>query len=110
MNTQTAAPLFESLASPVRLDIYRLLVKTGPGGLVAGQIATALGLPATNSSFHLKALVQSGLIGVAQEGRFLRYRACMGVMAELIAFLTAECCDGQPALCGVTPLQPDCCE
>lgn len=109
MNSETALPIFESLSSPVRLDIYRLLVKTGPDGLVAGAIADALALPASNASFHLKALAGSGLLAVEQEGRYLRYRARMGVMNQLIDFLTAECCQGQPGLCGVAPAT-SCCE
>jgi hypothetical protein len=39
MNKQSAILVFESLASGVRLDVYRLLVKQGPQGLVAGEIS-----------------------------------------------------------------------
>ena len=73
MEKQIATTLFESLASGVRLDVFRLLVKNAPEGLVAGEIALALELPATNLSFHLKALTQSNLITVVQEGRYQRY-------------------------------------
>ena len=62
MDKTTATTVFESLASGVRLDVFRLLVKQGPEGLVAGEIAAALGVPATNLSFHLKALTQAGLL------------------------------------------------
>lgn len=99
MNTSTATSVFESLASGVRLDIYRLLVKTGPQGLVAGEIASTLALPPTNLSFHLKALTQARLVSVVQEGRFQRYRANLALMQELIAYLTAECCAGHPEQC-----------
>lgn len=99
MNNQLAITVFECLASATRLDIYRLLVKTGPSGLVAGEIAESLQLPATNLSFHLKVLAQSGLAKVTQEGRFQRYRANMTLMSDLIAFLTAECCAGHPENC-----------
>jgi DNA-binding transcriptional ArsR family regulator len=58
MKRTTAVAVFESLASGVRLDTYRLLVRKGPAGLVAGDIAAALDLPATNVSFHLKALTR----------------------------------------------------
>ena len=101
MDKTTAITVFESLAASVRLDVFRLLVQQGPQGLVAGEIAAALDLPATNLSFHLKALTQSGLLAVTQEGRFQRYRANLSPMRELIAYLTAECCDGLPELCGV---------
>ena len=99
MDTSLATTVFESLSSGVRLDAYRLLVKAGPTGLVAGEIGTALGIPPTNMSFHLKALAYAQLVSVVQEGRFQRYRANMGLMHDLIAYLTAECCAGHPELC-----------
>ena len=103
MDKQTATSVFESLASGVRLDIFRLLVKQGPGGLVAGDIAAALGLPPTNTSFHLKALTHAGLISAEQEGRYQRYRANIALMVDLIGYLTDECCAGHPELCEGLP-------
>jgi ArsR family transcriptional regulator, arsenate/arsenite/antimonite-responsive transcriptional repressor len=44
-------------------------------GVVAGEIVSALDIPPTNLSFHLKALTQARMLGVTQEGRFQRYRA-----------------------------------
>ena len=99
MDKTTATTVFESLASGVRLDVFRLLVKQGPEGLVAGEIATTLGVPATNLSFHLKALTQAGLLSATQEGRYQRYRANIALMVELIAYLTDECCAGHPEAC-----------
>lgn len=99
MDTSLATSVFESLSSAVRLDAYRLLVKAGPTGLVAGEIGAALDIPPTNLSFHLKALAHAQLVNVVQEGRFQRYRSNMGLMHELIAYLTAECCAGHPELC-----------
>ena len=100
MEKISAVKVFESLSSGVRLDIYRLLVRTGPIGLVAGEIASTLDLPPTNLSFHLKALTQAQLVSVVQEGRFQRYRANLALMQELIAYLTEECCAGHPEQCG----------
>ena len=99
MEKTSATAVFESLASGIRLDAYRLLVRKGPEGLVAGEIASALDLPSTNLSFHLKALTQARLVTVEQEGRFQRYRANMSLMLDLIAYLTAECCAGDPGQC-----------
>jgi DNA-binding transcriptional ArsR family regulator len=95
----SATDIFESLASGIRLDVYRLLVRKGAEGLVAGEIAAALDIPPTNLSFHLKALTQARLVTVEQEGRFQRYRANMPLMLELIGYLTAECCAGDPSQC-----------
>jgi ArsR family transcriptional regulator len=99
MEQQKAVNVFESLSSGVRLDVYRLLVKQGPEGLVAGDIAAKLALPPTNLSFHLKALTHAQLVTVAQEGRYQRYRANIPLMVELIGYLTDECCAGQPEQC-----------
>jgi ArsR family transcriptional regulator, arsenate/arsenite/antimonite-responsive transcriptional repressor len=102
MEKPAALAAFESLSSGIRLDVYRLLVRKGPEGLVAGEIAAALALPPTNASFHLKSLSHAGLVSVVQEGRFQRYRANLSLMRELIAYLTAECCDGMPERCEET--------
>jgi ArsR family transcriptional regulator len=99
MEKNTATNVFESLSSGVRLDVFRLLVKKGKEGMVAGEIATTLGVPPTNLSFHLKALTQARLLAVEQEGRFLRYRANIVLMLDLIAYLTEECCAGHPEEC-----------
>lgn len=99
MDKTAAISIFESLASGIRLDVYRQLVSKGPDGLVAGEIASALDIPPTNLSFHLKALTQARLVTVEQEGRFQRYRANMPLMLDLIGYLTAECCAGDPAQC-----------
>jgi len=99
MEKAIATAVFESLASGIRLDVYRLLVRKGTEGLVAGEIAGALDLPPTNLSFHLKALTQARLVTVEQEGRYQRYRANMPLMLDLIGYLTAECCAGHPEQC-----------
>jgi DNA-binding transcriptional ArsR family regulator len=99
MDKQIATTLFESLSSRVRLDVFRLLVKHAPTGLVAGEIATELALPSTNLSFHLKAMTHAGLVHVTQEGRYQRYRANLSTMQALVDFLTAECCTGHPECC-----------
>ena len=99
MDKITATSIFESLSSGVRLDVFRLLVKKGLDGLVAGEIATMLELPPTNLSFHLKALTQAHLLTVNQEGRYQRYRANLPLMLDLIAYLTEECCSGNPQQC-----------
>ncbi len=110
MNSRTASSIFEALSSEIRLDLFRLLVKNAPDGLVAGEIARQLNIPAANLSFHLKAIVQCGLASVEREGRYMRYKANVPLMLEIIAFMTSECCANNPAQCqkyreasGLTP-------
>ena len=99
METRQATTIFEALSSDVRLDLFRLLVKYAPEGLVAGEIAKRLNVANTNLSFHLKELLHAGLITVEKEGRFLRYRANISAMLDTIGYLTAECCTGNPEQC-----------
>ncbi len=99
MDKQSATRIFESLSSPIRLDITRLLVREGLSGMVSGQIAQTLSLPPNNISFHLKEMLQAGLLTVTQEGRFQRYRANIPAMLDLVAYLTEECCSGHPEEC-----------
>lgn len=109
MDKQLATTIFESLASGIRLDIFRLLVKHAPSGLVAGEIAALLALPPTNLSFHLKAMTHAGLLNVTQEGRYQRYRANLAVMQALVDYLTAECCTGSPGQCFDNDAAAPCC-
>jgi DNA-binding transcriptional ArsR family regulator len=110
MKRNTALSIFESLSSGVRLDVYKLLVKEGPDGIVAGEIASKLEVPPTNLSFHLKALTHTRLVTVEQEGRFQRYRANLSLMLDLIAYLTEECCAGHPEKCKDLRASSECCE
>ena len=106
MEKDTATRVFECLSSGIRLDAYRLLVKAGAKGLVAGEISEALDLPPSNLSFHLRAMTHAGLVDMEQEGRYVRYRADLLLMADLVAYLTAECCSGHPELCAKLPATP----
>lgn len=99
MKTKEASKIFEALSSDVRLDLFRLLVRSAPDGLVAGDIAKLLDIPSTNLSFHLKAIVQSGLADVEREGRFMRYKANIPLMLDIVAYLTEECCANNPEQC-----------
>lgn len=99
MDKNTATTVFESLSSGIRLDVFRLLIKQGLNGMVAGEISSTLGIPANNLSFHLKAMVHAGMVSVVQEGRFQRYRADLNLMFALITYLSEECCNGKPEQC-----------
>ncbi len=94
MNTKKAVTVLEALSSEARLDVFRLLVKHAPDGLVAGDIARKLDIPPTTLSFHLKAISHTGLITMEREGRYLRYRASIPMMDEFIEYLVAQCCLG----------------
>ncbi|MGL6176607.1 MAG: ArsR/SmtB family transcription factor [Vibrionaceae bacterium] len=99
MNKDSVTKIFESLSSGIRLDVWRSLVKTGLDGMVAGELSSELNVAPNTLSFHLKAMLHAGLVSVEQEGRFLRYRANLSLMVDLIGYLTEECCGGHPEQC-----------
>ena len=89
-----------ALAQETRLDIFRLLVQAGPDGLPAGNISERLGLPSATLSFHLSQLRHAGLVTFRRESRSLIYSAEISNMNALLAYLTENCCQGDPAACG----------
>ncbi len=88
-----------ALAQATRLSIFRLLVVSGVRGMSAGQIAEHLQLPPATLSFHFKTLNHAGLIASRQEGRYIFYVANYIVMNEMLAYLTENCCGGNPDAC-----------
>jgi DNA-binding transcriptional ArsR family regulator len=92
-----------ALAQESRLDIFRLLVQSGPAGLPAGQIAEQLGLPPNTLSFHLTQLRRAGLITFRRESRSLIYAAEYPAMTALLAYLTENCCEGDVSACAPLP-------
>lgn len=97
--TEVVAAL-AALAQDSRLDVFRLLVQAGPEGLPAGRIGERLGLPSPTLSFHLNQLRQAGLVSFRREGRSLIYTASYDATNGLVAYLTENCCRGEPAGCG----------
>ena len=62
-------------------------------------MAEQLAVAPSALSFHLKELLHSGLVSSEPRGRNLIYRADIGQMNALLAYLTEHCCEGQA--CGV---------
>lgn len=88
-----------ALAHPVRLEIFRALVVSGPAGLTPSVMQDGLGIPATTLSFHLKELAQAGLVSAERASRHLVYRAAYDRMNGVLQYLTDNCCQG--AACAV---------
>jgi len=78
------------------LDVFRLLVQAGPGGMPAGRVAEALGLAPNTLTFHFDRLRDAELVTVRREGRSMIYAARFATMNGLLAFLTENCCQGAP--------------
>jgi DNA-binding transcriptional ArsR family regulator len=83
-----------ALANPARLQVFRALVVVGQQGMTPGTIAQALEMPPATLSFHLKELMNAGLVSQERAGRNLLYRAAYDRMNALLGYLTAHCCQG----------------
>ena len=94
-----------ALAQESRLRLFRLLVVAGREGATPGQMGEALGIAPTSISFHMKELVNAGLVSQERDGRHLIYRAQVDSMNDLLGFLTANCCGGEPCLSQPTSVQ-----
>lgn len=97
-----------ALAHDTRLAVFRLLVQTGPEGMIAGAIADYHHLPPSTLSHHLATLERAGLIRSERDSRLIRYRADFPAMRSLLAFLMQDCCQGVPELCSDLIPVPNC--
>jgi DNA-binding transcriptional ArsR family regulator len=105
MDKESAINILSALAQATRLDVFRLLVKSEPDGLPAGEIARRIGAPHNTLSTHLAVLTRAGLIEAQRQSRSIIYRADLGAVGGLIGFLVDDCCGGRPEACA--PLLSD---
>lgn len=100
-----------ALAHPIRLDVFRVLVVAGHGGLTPTALSDALdaenpspksgGEPLVKQSTlstYLKELMAAGLVENERVGRNVVYRAAYDRMDGVIGFLTENCCKGLPVV------------
>lgn len=99
MDSLAAVAALSALAHPGRLEAFRLLVRAGPDGMAAGEIARATDSLANTLSANLNLLAGAGLVTSRREGRSIIYAAGYDRMRELLAFLMEDCCAGTPEIC-----------
>ena len=92
MKIEIAARQLESLGSPVRLKLYRALVRAGADGLSCGALQAKLGIAASTLSHHLRHLKETGLISQERQATTLICRANYPAMHALVGYLVDECC------------------
>ncbi len=84
-----------ALAHAHRLQVFRALVVAGSQGMTPGVMAEGSGIPPATLSFHLKELMNAGLVSQERQGRNLVYRASFEHMNALLGYLTDNCCQGE---------------
>jgi len=100
MNTPEAISAMTALAQETRLQVFRLLVRAGPSGLMAGEIAEAAEALPSTMSHHLGLLERAGLVTSRRSGRSIIYAADYEGIRRLLSFLMEDCCQGRPEICG----------
>ncbi len=99
MEMNTATQGFGALAHESRLEVFRLLMREGPGGLPAGVLSDRTGIAPSTLSFHLTHLERARLLRSWRVQRQIFYAVDISGTRKLIAFLTEECCGGRPETC-----------
>ncbi|MFO1187182.1 MAG: metalloregulator ArsR/SmtB family transcription factor [Alphaproteobacteria bacterium] len=95
----SAVEALAALAHEGRLLVFRLLVRAGDEGLPAGEIARALGSPASTLSANLNILSGAGLVSSRRDGRSIIYSIEFARMRDLLAYLMEDCCQGRKEVC-----------
>ena len=94
MQETDAVRSLAALAQAARLRVFRALVVAGTEGLTPSVLAEQLAVASTALSFHLKELVNAGLVTQERMSRNLIYRAEFAQMDGVLGYLTENCCAG----------------
>ena len=110
METTNAVKRLSALAQDARIDVFRLLVKAGPEGLAAGEIARRSNSAANTTSAQLLVLANAGLVRARRNGRSIIYSVDFEAMRDLLIYLTEDCCGGRAEVCApLAEIARDCC-
>jgi DNA-binding transcriptional ArsR family regulator len=100
MEKRQAIEALGALAQEHRLAVFRLLMREGPSGLPAGEIAQRISVPPSTLSHHLAHLERAGLLRSWRVERHIFYAVHVEGTRRLVAYLTEDCCQGRPEICG----------
>jgi DNA-binding transcriptional ArsR family regulator len=92
MKLEIAARQLESLGNPLRLKLYRTLVRAGQDGLPVGMLQAKLDIAGSTLSHHIRHLREAGLISQERQATTLICRANYPAMNDLVGYLVDECC------------------
>lgn len=92
--TRSVSRSLAALGHEARLDIFRLLVRAGHGGMSVGQIGGHLKMAPSTLAHHLRTLVDAGLVRQTRQGREVVNEVDFDAMDRVLHFLTDQCCAG----------------
>ncbi len=86
------AKALKELGHPIRLTIFKRLIKSGFQGLAVGQLQKELNIPNSTLSHHISSLASAALITQRREGTTLYCVVEYDRFMQVINFLQDECC------------------
>jgi DNA-binding transcriptional ArsR family regulator len=92
MEFELAARRLAELGNPTRLKLFHTLVRMGCEGASIGALRQASGLAASTLAFHLRGLVNAGLVEQRRAGRSIFCFARIEAVEDVARFLRRECC------------------
>jgi len=95
MKESSVVKALTALSQVNRLRVFRKLVVAGNAGSTPTTIARQTRLQPATLSFHLKELMNAGLVTQERSGRNLIYRANYARTSDLLAYLSENCCQGE---------------
>jgi ArsR family transcriptional regulator, arsenate/arsenite/antimonite-responsive transcriptional repressor len=111
MELNDAIKRLSALAQESRLEVFRLLVKAGPEGKAAGDVARALDIATNTLSAQLLILSNAGLVKARRDGRSIIYAVNYEAMSKLLVYLTEDCCGGRTEICApLATVASKCCD
>lgn len=94
MDISIYAARFAALGHAHRLQLFQSLVQSGDQGLAVGELQAVLGLAPSTLAFHLRELVDAGLVTQQKDGRSVRSYANFKALDEVMQFVRKDCCKG----------------
>lgn len=83
--------MLATLGHAERLNVFRLLVRSYPRSIAAGELAASLGYKRSTLSVYLSTLRRAGLIHQDRAGNSLLYSADLNGTAYLLSFIQQDC-------------------
>lgn len=92
---QKIATVLDALSNETRLRIFRLLAQNSAEGITPTELSKRLNdLPRNTLSFHLSLLNNADLCNFQKQGKQIFYKPNCKPVKEIVAFLLADCCEG----------------
>lgn len=106
LDVSRAVDQLSALSQETRLNVLRILIKSGADGVPATELAERLGVRQNLMSSHLSTLVRSGLTRTRRDGRRVYHSVDLDATSALLRYLNQEL-DAEAASESVSNASPE---